>query len=223
MNVTGSTSFISPIATTPGVQSAQVNQVSDPDGDGDGGKRVHKSKAGGPMQQALMQALQSLGLSMPQSANGTPASNQPSGSTDSDGDADGSTAAANGIKHDMRQFMHALFQSVKSETAAAASTAGSSSTDPKTNFAAGLSALISQVSNGSAPADLQSAFAKLAADLQAANPPSTTVGATTATTPATNATTPQATLQALLTTLQQDLGYGSSGASAVGNSISAQV
>ena len=48
--------------------------------------------------------------------------------------------------------------------------------------------------------------------------------ATTGSTPAGGGpASTQATLQALLTRLQQDLGYGSSSTSAIGNSISTQV
>ena len=48
--------------------------------------------------------------------------------------------------------------------------------------------------------------------------------ATTGSTPASGGpASTQATLQALLTRLQQDLGYGSSSTSAIGNSISTQV
>lgn len=223
MNISGISSNVTPPAGTQGVQTSQVNNASDPDGDGDGGSggRVHKSHGGGgQMQQAMLQALQSLGLSMPQQANGSTSASQTSGSTDSDGDSDGSTSATSGVKNDMRQLMHALFQAVKGETASGTSSTGSNSTDPKANFAAGLSALISQVSSGSAPADLQSAFSKVAADLQQTNPASTSTSATSSS--STTATSTQATLQALLTQLQQNLGYGSSSMAATGNIINTQ-
>ena len=222
MSINGNSIAISPSVSSPGVQGSQVNKASDPDGDGDGGgHRVHKSRGGGgQMHQAMMQALQSLGLSMPQPASGSNAANQTSGSTDSDGDKDGSTSATSGIKSDVRQLMHALFQAVKGETASDTSGTGTKSSDPKANFAAGLSALIAQVSNGSAPADLQSAFSKVAADLQQTNAASSSTGSGSSGTG--TASTPQATLQALLTQLQQNLGYGSSNMSATGNIVNTQ-
>jgi cytoskeletal protein RodZ len=129
----------------------------------------------------------------------------------------------------MRQFMQALFQAVKSESASSSTstngTSTTSSADPKTSFASSLSALISQVGNGQAPADLQSAFSKLATDLQGTSGSSTssTSGTTTS-----GATTSQSafTLQTLLSQMQQNLGYGASGsstsssASSLGNLVS---
>ena len=88
-----------------------------------------------------------------------------------------------------------------SPTCATAASGGAS------NFASGLSALISQVSNGQAPAALQSAFTQLASDLQGSR--SATAGTSSATTGTATSTT-QATLQALLTQMQQNLGYASS-------------
>jgi hypothetical protein len=80
-------------------------------------------------------------------------------------------------------------------------------------FASGLGAVISQVSNNQALAPLQDAFARIVADLQPAAPSS---GAGDAGTGA------QVTLQALLTQLQQNLGYGAAGnTSALGNLVSA--
>ena len=229
MSISGisSSNYVAPAALTQG--ASQVSGASDPDGDGDGGgHRSHKARgAGGQMQNALMQALQSLGLSAPQQTAATTATTaaaatgQTSTGSDSDGDNDGSTSATSSVKKDMRQFMHALFQAAKSENASSTSGtsgSGATSTDPKSNFAAGLSALISQVSNGNAPADLQSAFAKVAADLQPASSTSAASGSTSA---GTSSSTPQATLQALLTQLQQNLGYGAtSSTAAVGNFVS---
>jgi hypothetical protein len=228
MSVSGisSSNYVAPAVLTQG--SSQVSGASDPDGDG-GGHRSHKARgAGGQMQNVLMQALQSLGLTVPQQTTATTATTatastgQTSTGADSDGDSDGSTSATSSVKKDMRQFMHALFQAVKSENASSTSGtsgAGATSTDPKSNFAAGLSALISQVSNGTAPADLQSAFAKVAADLQ---PASTISASTNTTSTGTFSSTPQATLQALLTQLQQNLGYGAtSSTAAIGNFVSA--
>jgi len=211
---TSNTLNVSPPVPLQGTATPQVSGGTDPDGDGDGA-RVHRGHGrGGQMQQAMMQALQSLGLSLPQPSGSNAAGTSTS---DSDGDADGSTAATGHVKHDMRQFMHALFQAVKGESAAGAagSADGSASTgDPKTNFAAGLSALIAQVGNGSAPTELQDAFKQLSSDLQSSG---TASGSGTSA-----ASSPSATLQALLTQLQQNLGYGNSSLAATGNVISTQ-
>jgi hypothetical protein len=177
------------------------------------------------MQNVLMQALQSLGLAAPAatsatgSTTATSGTTQTSSATDSDGDSDGSTSAVGNTKSDIRKFMHALFQAVKGESSSGtsiASTGTSGATDPQANFASGLSALISQVSNGQAPADLQSAFAQVVNDLQGAGGASAS-GSGTRTT-----ASPQVTLQALLGQMQQNLGYGAaSSTSALGNIVSA--
>ena len=223
----------SAIFVTPSNQTQGVQQTSgaggDSDGDGDGGQKVHRSgghrHGQGSLQNALMQALQSLGLSAPagttgtQSTTGTGSTPQSAGATDSDGDSDGTTSAASSTKSDIRKFMHALFQAVKGESASAGNTPTTSATgatgatDPRTNFASGLSALITQVSNGQASTDLQNAFAKVVTDLQGTAGTSTSGSSTTP--------NPQATLQALLTQLQQNLGYGAaSSSSALGNLVS---
>jgi hypothetical protein len=116
--------------------------------------------------------------------------------------------------------MHALFQAIKGESASSTSSAASTSTDPKANFAAGLSTLISEVSSGSAPAALQSAFAKVTADMQQS---SSSPAGITSTGSSSSASSSQATLQALLTQLQQNLGYGAaSSTAAIGNLLSTQ-
>jgi hypothetical protein len=218
MNISGISSSVSTVASLQGAQTVPVGNASDPDGDGDGGRRVHKSHGGGHVHQALMQALQSLGLTVPQGSAGTASS----GSTASGGAAattDASSATGN-VKDDLRQFMHALFQAVKGESSTNAGSTASGSADPKSSsFASGLSALISQVTNGSAPAGLQDAFSKLAADLQG----SQAAPATTAAAGAPSSAAAAPSLQALLTNLQQDLGYGSSGTTSLGNAVSAQV
>ena len=59
---------------------------------------------------------------------------------------------------------------------------------------------------------------------QGTHGPTAGTTATTGSTPASGGpASTQATLQALLTRLQQDLGYGSSSTPAIGNSISTQV
>jgi hypothetical protein len=117
----------------------------------------------------------------------------------------------------MQKFMQALFQAIKSDSPAAAGAAAAtgSTTNPQSNFASGLSALISQVGNGSAPTDLQNAFTQLSSDLQSANPSSTASSASTTATGSSSAA--NVNLQALLTQLQQNIGYGSSNLSNTGN------
>jgi hypothetical protein len=248
MNVTSSTGsalYVTPTSSTQSTSVSQVNGAADPDGDGDGGGgggRVHKSHGGGgQVEQALLQALQSLGISVPQAggASSTSAANSTAtaGQTDSDGDNDGSSATGAGatgsssssVKNDLRQFMHSLFQALKSEngsdsSSATASTGSASGGGQQTGFAANLAALISQTSTGGAPADLQSAFAKLAADLQGGSGSSTSSDSTTTPVAAsTTSTSSSAALQAFLTQLQQNLGYGSYALNASGNVISTQV
>jgi hypothetical protein len=152
------------------------------------------------------------------------------------------------IARDIRHLMHALFQDIRAEAllapapaagaaatdatsgaANATTTAAQSSTSP---FAAGLAALISQVSGGSVPANLQRAFDKLVADLQRLGgtaPAASTPAATGGSAPAASGTSTSGTstsasgtgststaggaaapslLLKFLTTLQQDLGYG---------------
>ena len=223
MNITATSSYVPPLQGTSGVQPASIGAAADADGGAGDAKHVHKSHGGGgQMRQALAQALQSPGLAMPQSAGGSTPANAASGSTDADGDSDSSTSATGGVKQDMRQFMHALFQAVKGETAAGASSSGSAPTDPKTGFAAGLSALISQVSAGSAPSELQSAFSKLTSDLPPTGAAASTAATAGSTAASGGAASAQATLQALLSSLQQNLGYGSSATSAIGNLVSTQ-
>jgi hypothetical protein len=80
-------------------------------------------------------------------------------------------AYSSGINGDMQKFMQALVQAIKSDSPSAASavaTTGSTTNSPS-NFASGLSALIYQVGNGSAPTDLQNAFTQFSSDLQSAN------------------------------------------------------
>jgi hypothetical protein len=214
MNISGLTNSVPTIGSSSSVQTGQLAGLSDPDS-GDG--RVHKPHGrGGHMHAALTEAFQSLGLTVPQ---GGASASSSSASAGGDSSTSGASSATGNVKQDMHDFMHELFQAVKSEGSANPTTTDSGSGDPQSSFAAGLSALISQVSNGSAPAGLQDAFSKLAADLQGSASSSATTDASASS--ASTAST-QPTLQALLTNLQQDLGYGKSSTSAVGNSVSAQ-
>lgn len=216
--------YVPPSNVTQGTQAGQVSGA-DQDGDGDGGQQVkrHGRHGHGQMQNMLLQALQGLGLGSAASAatsSSSSTSNSQGGGTDSDGDTDGSgSSAAGNIKSDVRTLMHALFQAVKGESTASKTdtSANGSSTDPKNNFAAGLSALISQVSNGQAPTDLQNAFAQVVNDLQSTTN-TTSSGSTGA---SGGAASQKVTLQALLTQMQQNLGYGaSSSTTSLGNIVS---
>jgi hypothetical protein len=212
MNITSVSSAIAPTVASI-LQPTSPASGSDQDGDGGGSGRVHHGKGGGHMSSAIAQALQSLGLTLPVNGTAAPGSTSPSvNSTDATGTSDTSK-----VKDDMRQFMHQLFEAVKGEGSAAASSSSSgasTSGDAQSGFAAGLSALLSQVSSGTAPAGLQSAFAQISSDLSPAG---------AATSSSTSDSGSQATLQAFLTNLQQELGYGQSGGSASGTLLATQV
>ena len=219
MNVSSTSSSIASLAAAQVLQPQQVGTAADPDGSSTG--RSHRVHGGGHMRQAVMQALQSLGLTPPAGTSATSSSGTASTSTSSGGSSDstGSTSATSTVQQDMQQFMHALFEALKSESSSG-SPASPSSGDPQSSFATGLSSLISQVSSGSAPVGLQGAFSKLESDLQASAATSSTGSSSSSA----GASSVQATLQAFLTNLQQDLGYGSSNASAaVGSLMTAQV
>lgn len=98
--------------------------------------------------------------------------------------------------------MNALFDAVQSQ-ASTSQTSQTSNAGGQTDFASALSAVISQASNGKAPAELQNAFDQLMG--------SATGGAA------------GVTLTQLLTGFQQQLGYGmSAGSSATGNWLNAK-
>lgn len=173
-----------------------------PDGDRDGdGMRPRGAHHRAPVGTALVQALHGLGVTLPQpsGATGGTATNPPSG--DKDGDGDGT------IRDDLRGFVHALYGAVHDANKATGSTPGGD--HPLTRFSDGLSAVISQVGNGTAPAALQSAFDQLASDLQSAGMTSSTGSA-------------PLTLQNLLQGMQQDIGYGpGAGGGSSGGTVSA--
>lgn len=139
--------------------AAPVQDTAAPSNEGTGRAHGHGGHGNhGHLRQALNEALQGLGLSGAK------------GGGDHDGDDDG---GAGNVKHDIAQFMHALFQAVKGETAAAPAATGAASAGAKGNFAAGLSALITEAGSGTVPKALQDAFNKLAADFHLAAPPVT--------------------------------------------------
>jgi hypothetical protein len=126
--------YVAPSALTQNIQSSsQVNSNTDQNGDGDGGVRRAQKGGGGQMQNALMQALQSLGFSIPQPTSSTTATTATTGTSavsatsgtssgagataiDGDADSDGSTFATSSVKKDIGQFMHALFKPSKTRT-----------------------------------------------------------------------------------------------------------
>jgi len=110
-----SSNYVQPSTALQGSQSVQ-GSGSDPDGDAGQSVKRHggHGHGGGQMQDALAQALQSLGLTAASGTTATTGSTSTTGtsstaSADSDGDSDGSgsTSATGNIKSDMRQFMQA--------------------------------------------------------------------------------------------------------------------
>ncbi len=195
MNVSGSLNNLSAVRATLGVQPQQAGDgTAAADGDAGRARPVHER---GHIAQAVLQALQSVGLTPP-AAGATPT------------DAAGTAAAAVSsptMRQDMRHFMHALVVAMKDARPGDAAAGGSN--DASATFTSGLSALISQVSSGNAPADLQSAFDKLASDTGATGTAALAAGAT------------QPSLQAFLTQLQQNLGYAGTNTAATGSLLAA--
>lgn len=192
----------------------------------DGTQHVHRGgghrHGGGQMQQALAQALQSLGLAPTQGSTPASGSGNTSGqASDPDGDNDGASTERT-VRKDMHQFMHSLYEAVKSENPGTGTSSTGASGDagsPKANFSAGLSALISQASSGNAPAGLQDAFNKLTSDLQAQSPGGSSGDGSTS---GTGATQP-VTLQDLLSQIQQNLGYSNTSPGATDNILNTKV
>ncbi|HVO08409.1 MAG TPA: hypothetical protein VMT83_16570 [Burkholderiaceae bacterium] len=179
-------------------------------GDGQEPRVHHGHHRGGGMGHALTQALQDLGLSVP--SNGTSSSASSSGGGN-DHDADDGSVAT--VRHDMRQFMHALFDAVRSQAPSGTTDASSSATGDaqgKPDFSSALSAVITQVGNGSAPSSLQSAFDQLVADLQSGGTASASAaadaGTSSGSTSGGGSAASSITLQQLLTQMQQEFGYG---------------
>lgn len=208
---------------TPIYQTQNTNGVSavDRDGDGDGGSsgnvqhRHHGHNGGSKLSTDVTSALQSMGLDTTKLTQAL-ASSDTSASSSSSGSSDTST-----VKQDLHNFMHAMFDALRSQGASNANTqAGASNqegVDPRTRFSSDLSSLISQVGSGNAPAALTDAFNKLAQDLGA------NTSSTASSTGATSGSQSNATvsLQNLLSKLQQGLGYGaSSSTSATGATLS---
>lgn len=155
----GSTAPVS--STSSSAPTAPVDAVA-PTGDSGKSHGHHAHGGHGHVRQALMQALDGMGLDGVQGNDGHGAGN---------------------LKHDIAQFMHTLFQAVKDE---ASSSTSATTGGPRAGFGAGLSALITDASQGKAPAALQSAFDRLAADLKlgSATPAAATSGMVSASVPA---------------------------------------
>ena len=209
--------------------SGAAPTVQDSDGDNDrvghgGGHR------GGPVLQALAQALQSLGLQSP-AISQTGTTQAPSGTSGTSGTSTDASGGANSLVTALRDFVQALFNAVKNANAETSSSPTNTSAAITANtaatgageargfggrFSAGLSALITQVSNGNAPAGLQDAFNTLLGDLQA------NAGSSSSSSSSSSGTAAPVTLQSFLTSLQQSLGYRSASSNAeVGSSVSA--
>ena len=231
--------YVAPSPLTLSPNQTSSNAVANSEADSGGVQQSgghHHGHGHGQMQNALAQALQSLGLTLPAGTTGasptgasaTTGSTAQSG-TDSDGDSDGSGSAPTKIQTDLHQLMSAIFQAVKSESSGTSGTTGTTgTTDPSNNFASGLSALITQAANGQAPTDVQNAFSQIVADLQgtsgATGTTSSSVTSTGTGTGTTGSGSATITLQALLTQLQQNIGYNTAnGASSVGSYLSQTV
>jgi hypothetical protein len=147
-------------------QTSQVSgSVHAPGGDEDRGRRVHHRHGGG-MGHALMQTLKQLLQSLPPdtSAQGATA-------IDSDNDRHGDESQVGVVRTDMHNFMHALFQAIRSQGQASASnTSPYPSGFDSSRFEGSLSALISQLTSGSGSgdtylSDLENTFNTLVQDL----------------------------------------------------------
>ena len=204
-------------------------------GDGSDTRKSLSAGGHGRMRQAVEEAFQSLGLSMPSTSASSPSAS-PSGQTA----GPGQSPSADKVKGDLHHFMHALFQAVRAESSSTSSSSATSATnattattattasttsakatsgDSSSSFSDGLTALIAQTASGTAPAALQSAFNQLAGDLQGSQATPTAVDPSAP--PISSATGPS--LQDLLSRVQQDLGYGPSKTTSTGNAVSTQV
>jgi hypothetical protein len=201
------------------LHAANRRPLIDRDGDRQDDRVEPQQSSGGQLQQALAEALQGLGMPLPATTSPT-AATPPQRSERADAD---SSSQNTSLRQDLHQFVHELFQALRQagsphDSAPATSAASSDSAPPvnlepapKPRVASNLSALISQVSSGSVPPGLQSAYAKLVTDLQ----PSGSVADSGNTTPP--------TLQELLTRLQQNLGYGATALDPSGNLVDTMV
>jgi hypothetical protein len=245
---------IPPTGTTPSATTGTTSSTA-------AATTTSASAATGPSAGATQSTPATSSAAATQAAAGTASNSTPAAAPGAaEGDDDGASGFVS-VARDIRHLLHALFQDIRAENvlAPAAATAALAATDPAapatvpasgtgtttaaaptSPFASGLAALISQVSSGSVPANLQNAFDKLVADLQqiggvtptsaastgtaATSAPSAAASSTSTAASDSNATSasgssataasaapansPQSLLLKFLTTLQQDLGYG---------------
>jgi len=176
-------------------QPSQVSGNAQEHGGDEGqGRRVHHHHRGG-MSQALMQTLKQLVQSMPSNS-----SSQSATGDNSDSDQNGSRSQASSVRTDMNNFMHALFQAIRSQEQSSPAITSSYATGfDGSKFESSLSSLISQLASDSGSgnlqiSDLQNTFNTLVQSLQ--NGPSDGPNAQPSQT---------VNLQDFLTTLQQNL------------------
>jgi hypothetical protein len=204
MNITSVTPASTPQATAGAQPTMRRN-----DGDADdiapaGASHGHRGgHHGGAIGNDLVKALQSLGIGVP----GATTSSTPANGATSAAGADGAaTASSDSPRQVIGQFMHALFEAVRSASASPTDAATSTPApgDRKAQFASGLSALIGEVGTGAAPPALQTAFSALMGALGAASGGSTGSSNDSSSSAGKGA----ATLQQLLSQLQAQVGYG---------------
>jgi hypothetical protein len=176
-------------------QPSEVSgSIQEHGGDEGQGRRVHDHHRGG-MSQALMQTLKQLVQSMPSNS-----STQNATDNNSDSDQNGSRSQAGSVRTDLNNFMHALFQAIRSQEQSSPSFTSAYPTGfDGSKFESSLSSLISQLASDSGLgnlqiSDLQNTFNTLVQDLQ--NGPSDGSNAQPSQT---------VSLQNFLTTLQQNL------------------
>jgi hypothetical protein len=193
-------------------QTSQVSSgIQDPRDDGESDSRVYHHHRGG-MGHALMQTLKQLLQSLPADAGAQSAT-----AISSDRDRSAEESQVNAVRTDMHNFMHALFQAIRSqEHSSASNTSPYPSGFDGTKFESGLSSLISLLNGDSGSddahlSDLQNAFNTLVQDLQNGG------------TGGSSGQPPQSvSLQDFLTTLQHNLLSSHQSVSARGNVVNTQ-
>jgi len=214
MSIASIPSSSAQIATLQTSAAQRGGRDCDGDGDGDHGgtaaadvDRLQTGLASGRMGRTVLDALASLGLSVPD----TSAQPEADGAASAPSSAAGSSAQSLGAH--LHQFMHAMFDAVRSEALATAQDGAASgpAKDAGSIFRAGMSALVADVAQGEVSSQLQAAFNALVADLQ----PSRSSSGQSAT------PDPTISLKNVLVQLQQAFLYGDSGAPQPGMLVSA--
>ena len=136
------------------VPTAQGAGTTDAVG-GDGSDTRKSSSAGGHgrMRQAVEEAFQSLGLSMPSTSASSPSAS-PSGQTA----GPGQSPSADKVKGDLHHFMHALFQAVRAESSSTSSSSATSATNATTATTATAATTASTTSAKATSGDSSSSF-----------------------------------------------------------------